>query len=76
MTESVDADALRAWIGDHIWDEDDFGGFTEGAIPKPGTGRTREQQVTVNVKELLDLAVPDWRDWTHGAQQRLASEEL
>lgn len=67
------SDALRQWIADHIWDEDDFGGFTEGAIPKDG--RTREEQVTVNVKELLDLAVPDWRDWTAAAQHRQREAE-
>jgi hypothetical protein len=45
---------IRQWFGDHIWGEEDFGGL--------------ENDDYAELKELFDLVLPDWRDWTWRAQ--------
>lgn len=50
---------FRDWLGEHIWAEDDMGGFLQ-----PSANPEFERQTVANVGALFDLLDPDWRSYT------------
>jgi hypothetical protein len=58
---------FRDWLGDHIWTEDDMGGFLQCGTAL--SWREEQAQMMANAAQLFDLLDPDWRSHTGRARR-------